>query len=101
MKLSVGVQTDGRYKGRLSLRKGEGVGEGCSQRDCAAWRNRTPHLNPVPLAEGKGETNGMRLTIGEHYLEASHTPKVLLTGEFLRNTMGAHLSERNPKHEKI
>src|SRR4029453_18937784 len=87
-KLSVGVQTDGTYKGRLSLRslplgetdpagagpvrakewaKGEGVGEGCSQRDCAAWRARTPHLNPLPLAKGRGETNGMGLTTGEHY----------------------------------
>ena len=86
-KLSVGVQTDGTYKGRLSLRslplgetdapapvrakewaKGEGVGEGCSQLDCAAWRARTPHLNPLPLAKRRGETNGMRLTTGEHYL---------------------------------
>src|SRR4029453_13155382 len=101
-KLSVGVQTDATYKGRRSFRslplgetdpagagpvrakewaKGEGVGEGCSQRDCAAWRARTPHLppslrygaagNPLPLAKGRGETNGMRLTTGEHYLEAS------------------------------
>ena len=30
-----------------------------------------------------------------------YRPKVLLTYELLRNTMGAHLSERNPKHEKI
>ena len=30
-----------------------------------------------------------------------HCPKVLLTYELLRNTMGAHLNERNPKHEKI
>ena len=66
-KLSVGVQTDGTYMGRLSLRKGEGEGEGCSQRDCAAWRARTPHLNPLPLAKGRGETNGMGLTTGEHY----------------------------------
>src|SRR4029450_4730742 len=82
-KLSVGVQTDGTYMGRLSLlspfgrdgrgsaSEGEGVGlgegEGCSQRDCAAWRARTPHLNPLPLAKGRGETNGMGLTTGEHY----------------------------------
>jgi hypothetical protein len=31
-KLSVGVQTNSTYKGRLSIRKGEGEGEGCSQR---------------------------------------------------------------------
>src|SRR5436190_14390696 len=66
-KLSVAVQTDGTYKGRLSLREGEGEGEGCSQRDCAGWRARTPHLNPLPLAKGRGETNGMRLTTGEYY----------------------------------
>jgi hypothetical protein len=64
-KLSVGVQTDGAYKGRLSLREGEG--EGCSQRDCAAWRARTPHLNPLRLAKGRAETNSMGLTTGEHY----------------------------------
>jgi glycosyltransferase involved in cell wall biosynthesis len=31
-KLSVGVQTNGTYKGRLSIRKREWEGEGCSQR---------------------------------------------------------------------
>jgi hypothetical protein len=31
------------------------------------WSAPTPHLNPLPLAEGRGETNGMGLTIGEHY----------------------------------
>ena len=44
-----------------------GEGEGFSQRECAAWRDRTPHLNPLPLAKGRGETNGMELTTGEHY----------------------------------
>ncbi len=48
--------------------KGEGEGEGrVSQRDCAASRARTPHLNPLPLAKGRGETNAMGLTTGGHY----------------------------------
>ena len=42
------------YKGRLSLRKGEGEGEGCSQRVVAPGA-RTPHLSPLPLAKGRGE----------------------------------------------
>ena len=30
----------------------------------AAWRARTPHLNPLPLAKRRGETNAMGLTTG-------------------------------------
>ena len=52
--------------------EGEGEGEGFSQRECAAWRDRTPHLNPLPLAKGRGETNGMELTTGEHYFAESY-----------------------------
>jgi len=35
-----------------------------------------------------------------HYRN-EYCPKVLLTYELLRNTIGAHLNERNPNHEKI
>jgi hypothetical protein len=28
---------------------------------------KPPHLNPLPLAKGRGETNIMGPTIGEHY----------------------------------
>jgi hypothetical protein len=34
---------------------------------CAAWRARIPHLIPLPLAKGRGETNAMGLTTGGHY----------------------------------
>ncbi len=54
--------------------EGEGEGEGCSQNG-AAWP-RTPRLppslcygaagNPLPLAKGRGETNTMGSTTGEH-----------------------------------
>jgi hypothetical protein len=30
----------------------------------------TLRLNPLPLAKRRGETNGMELTTGEHYLAA-------------------------------
>src|SRR6266478_9260276 len=30
-----------------------------------------------------------------------YSPKVLLTGEFLRDMIGAHSNERSPKYEKI
>ena len=54
-KLSVGVQTDGTYKGRLSLREGEGEGEGCSQR---VVQPRGPEpltliLSPWPMGEAE------------------------------------------------
>jgi len=65
-KLSVGVQTEDTYKGRLSLREGEGEGEGCSQRVVPLGGPGTPHLNPLPLAKGRGETNAMGLITGGH-----------------------------------
>ncbi len=65
--MSVGVQTDGTYKGRLSLREGEGEGEGCAQ--CVVPLGGLKPLTLVlsPLAKGRGETNTMGPTIGEHY----------------------------------
>ena len=53
-KLSVAVQTDGTYKGRLSLREGEGEGEGLSWFNCVC-SFQTPHLNPLPLLKGRGD----------------------------------------------
>ena len=54
-KLSVGVQTDGTYKGRLSLREGEGEGEGCSQRvvPLGGLEPLTLILSPWPMGEAK------------------------------------------------
>ena len=54
-KLSVGVQTDGTYKGRLSLGEGEGEGEGCSQRvvPLGGLEPLTLILSPWPMGEAK------------------------------------------------
>jgi hypothetical protein len=49
------AETDGatREQGRLSLRKGEGEGEGLSWEK--RWlRDSTPHLSPFPFAKGRG-----------------------------------------------
>src|SRR5262249_31535160 len=51
VKLLIGVDTDGSYKGRLSLCEGEG--EGCLQRVVVGSMTRTPHLSPLPLARGE------------------------------------------------
>jgi hypothetical protein len=40
--------------GRLSLRKGEGEGEGLSWFSCLC-SFQTPHLNPLPLLKGRGD----------------------------------------------
>ena len=40
--------------GRLSLRKGEGEGEGLSWFNCVC-SFQTPHLNPLPLLKGRGD----------------------------------------------
>jgi len=65
-----------RLDGRLSLRKGEGEGEGLAG---AAAGNRTPHLRPFPFCEGRGgkqncrnfvefrsDRNGPKLTINDY-----------------------------------
>ena len=80
-----GVQTDGTSKGRLSLLSpvlGEtDVSAPVRAKEWARERGRvrvapsewcrlegsTPHLNPLPLAKGRGETNTMGPTTGEHY----------------------------------
>ena len=88
--LSVGVQSGWHVQGSPLPSQGRGEGEGFSQRECAAWRDRTPHLNPLPLAKGRGETNGMELTTGEHYLAAGvillcHCPVEIKTGTIGRS----------------
>jgi hypothetical protein len=50
-----------RLDGRLSLRKGEGESEGLAGADAG---NRTPHLCPLPLCEGRGEITNCR-----HFVE--------------------------------
>src|SRR5437764_8884481 len=52
---------------RLSLRKGEGEGAGWLAASGALSMARTPHLNPLPFAYRRGETNTMGPTTGEHY----------------------------------
>lgn len=42
-------------KGRLALREGEEEGEGCSKELGASAKDRTPHVNPLPLARGEAE----------------------------------------------
>jgi hypothetical protein len=57
---------DSTYKGRLSLRKGEGEGEGCSQRVVPSGGLK-PLTLVLSLGQGGGETNTMGPTMGEHY----------------------------------
>jgi hypothetical protein len=42
------------HLGRLSLRKGEGEGEGPSRFNCMC-SFQTPHLHPLPLLKGRGD----------------------------------------------
>jgi hypothetical protein len=54
------------------------------------------------LVEGLKPDHKLSLALnGEITTKIEYCPKVLLTNEFLRNTMGAHLNERSPTHEKI
>jgi hypothetical protein len=69
-KLSVGVQTNGTYKGRLSLRKGEG------RVRVSPSENVLPGgIEPLTLILSpwrRERRNGMELTTGEHYPESYH-----------------------------
>src|SRR5882762_3051223 len=55
-------KTTCRHMSRLSLRKGEGEGEGPSWFNCM-YSFQTPHLHPLPLLKGRGD--------GDHSTDAT------------------------------
>jgi hypothetical protein len=56
---AMGSAGDGpvRREGRLSLRKGDGEGEGLSGEICGVL-GATPHLGPLPFFKGRGGQPG-------------------------------------------